>query len=130
MDLICQKSELKCLDSLDRKSQIIDYYSYRNLFPLKTLLLISLKSLRVICFFFPHGATNSCGVICRYSSSKKSKFNRIKKNNQGRILILNTDIDEKTFVLITLYKKTKKQLKQNKLKLSARSVTTTIVTIF
>ena len=38
-----------------------------------------------------------------YLGSKKIKVNRTKKDNQGRILIVNADIDEGTFVLINLY---------------------------
>ena len=34
---------------------------------------------------------------------KTIKVNRIKNDNQGRILIVNADIDEETFVLINLY---------------------------
>ena len=34
--------------------------------------------------------------------SNKIKVNRIKNDNQGRILIVDTDIDEETFVLINL----------------------------
>ena len=35
--------------------------------------------------------------------SNKIKVNRIKNDNQGRILIVDTGIDEETFVLINLY---------------------------
>ena len=38
-----------------------------------------------------------------YLGSKKIKVNRTKKDNQGRILIVDADIDEGTFVLINLY---------------------------
>ena len=53
--------------------------------------------------FFSHGTTNSCGVMIGYLGSNKIKVNKIKNNNQGRILIVDTDIDEETFVLINLY---------------------------
>ena len=38
-----------------------------------------------------------------YLGSNKIKVNRIKNYNQGRILIVDADIDEETFVLINLY---------------------------
>ena len=38
-----------------------------------------------------------------YLGSKKIKVNRIKNDNQGRILTVDADIDEDTFVLINLY---------------------------
>ena len=38
-----------------------------------------------------------------YSGSSKIKVNRIKNDNQGRILIVDADIDEETFALINLY---------------------------
>ena len=53
--------------------------------------------------FFSHGTTNSCGVIIGYLGSKKIKVNRIKSDNQCRILIVDADIDEDTFVLINFY---------------------------
>ena len=53
--------------------------------------------------FFLHGTTNSCGVMIGYLGSNKIKVNRIKKYNQGTILIVDADIDEETFVLINIY---------------------------
>ena len=38
-----------------------------------------------------------------YLGSNKIKINRIKNDNQGRILTVDADIDEETFVLINLY---------------------------
>ena len=38
-----------------------------------------------------------------YLGSKKIKVNRIKNDNQGRILIVHADIEEETFVLISFY---------------------------
>ena len=38
-----------------------------------------------------------------YSGSSKIKVNRIKNDNQGRILIVDADINEETFVLINVY---------------------------
>ena len=59
--------------------------------------------------FFSHGTTNSCGVMIGYLGSNKIKFYKIKNDNQGRILVVDADIDKETFVLINL--------RQNKLKL-------------
>ena len=38
-----------------------------------------------------------------YLGSNKIKVNNIKNDNKGRILIVDADIDEETFVLINLY---------------------------
>ena len=51
MGLIRQKIELKCLDTLGNKSQIMEYYSYRKLIPLMTLSLTGVTILKVNCFF-------------------------------------------------------------------------------
>ena len=53
--------------------------------------------------FFSHGTKNSCGVVIGQLGRNKIKEDRIKNDNQGRILIVDSDIDEKTFVLINLY---------------------------
>ena len=52
---------------------------------------------------FSHGTTNSCRVMIGYLGSNKSKVNRTKNDNQGRIFIVDADVDEETFVLIKLY---------------------------
>ena len=38
-----------------------------------------------------------------YLGSNKIKVNRTKNDNQGRILVVDADVDEETFVLIKLY---------------------------
>ena len=38
-----------------------------------------------------------------YLGSKKIKVNRVKNDNQGRILIVDADIDEEIFVMINPY---------------------------
>ena len=53
--------------------------------------------------FFSHGTTNSCRVMNGYLGSNKIKVNRTKKDSQGRIFIVDADVDEETFVLIKLY---------------------------
>ena len=53
--------------------------------------------------FFSHRTTNSCGVMIGYLGSNKIKVNRTKNDNQGRILVVDADVDEETFVLIKLY---------------------------
>ena len=52
--------------------------------------------------FFSHGTTNSYCAMIGYLGSRKIKVNRIKNDNQGRILTLDADIDEETFVLVNL----------------------------
>ena len=99
MGLIRQKIELKCLDTLGRKSQIMEYYSYRKFIPLMTPSSTGVTILK-LNYFFSHGTTDSCGVMIGYLGRNKIKVNRTKNDNQGRILIVNADIDEETFVLI------------------------------
>ena len=70
--------------------------------------------------FFSHGTTNSCGVMIGYFGSKKIKVKRIKNDNQVRILIVDADINEETFVLINLYNVC--VLNRNKLKLFVSSI--------
>ena len=107
MGLIRQKSELKCLNPLGRKSQIMEYYlenSYRKLIPLiMTLSPTGVTILKVNCFFYSHGTTNSYSVMSGYLGNNKIKVNRIKNDNQGRILTVDANIHEEAFVLINLY---------------------------
>ena len=102
MGLIRQKSDLKCLNTLGRKSHMMEYYSYRKFIPFMTLSSTGVTILKVNCFF-SYGTTNSCGVMIGCLSSNRIKVNRIKNDNQGRILIVDADIDEETFALINLY---------------------------
>ena len=51
--------------------------------------------------FFFHMKPQFHAVMIGYLGS--NKVNRIKNDNQGRILIVDADIDEETFALINLY---------------------------
>ena len=53
--------------------------------------------------FFSRRTTNSCGVMNGYIGSIEIKVNRIKNDNQGRILIADADINKEIFVLINLH---------------------------
>ena len=53
--------------------------------------------------FFSRRTTNSCVVMTGYIGSNEIKVNRIKNDNQGRILIADADINEEIFVLINFY---------------------------
>ena len=55
-----------------------------------------------------------------YFGSKKIKVKRIKNDNQVRILMVDADINEETFVLINLYNVC--VLNRNKLKLFVSSI--------
>ena len=46
-----KKKELKCLNTLERKSQIMEHYSYRKLIPQMTLSSTGMTILKVNCFF-------------------------------------------------------------------------------
>ena len=53
--------------------------------------------------FFSHGATNSCGVMIGYLGSKKFTVNKINQDSNGRILIIEVNIDDELLVLINFY---------------------------
>ena len=69
--------------------------------------------------FFSHGTTNSCDVMTGYLGSNKIKVNRIKSDNQGRILVVDADIHEKHLFWLTFITQT---LRQNQLKLFMISI--------
>ena len=50
--------------------------------------------------FFSHGTTNSCGVMIGYLGSKNFFVNKMSHDSNGRILILDANIDDQKFVLI------------------------------
>ena len=53
--------------------------------------------------FFSYGTTSSCGVMIGYVGSKKVSFNKICKYNNGRVLIIEAEIETGTFILLNLY---------------------------
>ena len=55
-----------------------------------------------------------------YLGSNKIKVNTIKNDNQGRVVIVDADIDEETFVVINLYNVN--TARRNKLKLFLSSI--------
>ena len=48
-------------------------------------------------------SASSCGVMIGYLGSKRFKLSKINKDNHGRILIVNANIDDQNFVLINFY---------------------------
>ena len=50
--------------------------------------------------FFSHGTTNSCGVMRGFLGNKKSKCSKVMTDNNGRIIVLEADIDDKIFLII------------------------------
>ena len=53
--------------------------------------------------FFSHGTTNSCGVMIGFLGNKKINYNKIRTDNNGRIIVLEAEIDDEIFLLINLY---------------------------
>ena len=53
--------------------------------------------------FYSHGKSNSCGVLICFIGSKRLFIRNKLSDNNGRILILDVDIDDKNFILINLY---------------------------
>ena len=89
------------------------------LIPLMTLSLTDATVLKVK-FFFSHRNTNSPSVMIGYLGRNEIKVSKIKNQNQGRILIVDADIDKETFVPINLYN-TNTETEQFKLFMSSIS---------
>ena len=53
--------------------------------------------------FYSHGKSNSCGILICFIGSKKVFIRNKLSDNDGRILILDADIDDENFILINLY---------------------------
>ena len=53
--------------------------------------------------YFSHGKSNSCGVIISFSGNKALTVKKRLCDENGRILILETLIDDSEFILINLY---------------------------
>ena len=77
-------------------------YLYKKLIPLMILSSTGVAILKVNCFFHMEPQIHAVSWI-EYLGSNKIKVNRIKNDNQGRILIAVADNDEETFVLINLH---------------------------
>ena len=54
-------------------------------------------------YFFSDGTTSSCSVIIGYLGNKKFSINKICKENNGRVLIIEAEIEAETFSLLNLY---------------------------
>ena len=54
-------------------------------------------------FFFSQGKTNSCGVAIGFLGTKAFNILNIKRDNFGRILVIEVKIDDSVFVLINIY---------------------------
>ena len=52
---------------------------------------------------FCHGTTNSYGVMIGFLGNKRIKYNKIRTDNNGRIIVLGAEIDDEIFLLINLY---------------------------
>ena len=53
--------------------------------------------------FFSHGKTNSCGVLTAFYGLQNLSVNKTVSDNSGRILILDTKIDDYMFLFINFY---------------------------
>ena len=59
--------------------------------------------------FFSHGKSNSCGVAIGFIGTKKIDILSQKKDKNGRLLILEANIDNTAFLLINLYNPNKEK---------------------
>ena len=53
--------------------------------------------------FYSYGKSNSCDVLICFIGSKKLFIRNNLSDNDGRILILDVDIDYENFILVNLY---------------------------
>ena len=53
--------------------------------------------------YFSHGKSNSCGVLMSFSGNKTYTVKKRLSDENGRILILKTLIDDSEFILINFY---------------------------
>ena len=53
--------------------------------------------------FFSHGKTNSCGVAIGFVGKRSLNILNIKRDNLGRILVIEVTIDDSVFKLISIY---------------------------
>ena len=53
--------------------------------------------------FFSHGKTNSCGVAIGFVGTKALNILNIKRDDLGRILVIEVKTDDSVFVLINIY---------------------------
>ena len=53
--------------------------------------------------FFSHGKINSCRVAIGFVGTKTLNILKIKRDNLGRILVIEVRVDDSVFVLINIY---------------------------
>ena len=53
--------------------------------------------------FYSHGESNSCRVLICFMASKKLYIRNKLSGNDGRILILDVDIDDENVIFISLH---------------------------
>ena len=53
--------------------------------------------------FFSHGSATSCGVMIGYLRSNNFQLGKINKDDHGRILIVDANIDDQNLVSINFY---------------------------
>ena len=53
--------------------------------------------------FFPHGKTNSCGVLTAYYGKETFNVKKQETDKEGHILILDISVNDSEYILINLY---------------------------
>ena len=53
--------------------------------------------------FFSHGKTNSCGAAIGFVGTKALNILNIRRDNLGRILVIEVKIDDSVYILINIY---------------------------
>ena len=105
-------SNLKGIQAILKRIKIFDYfknYVTSNGFIFLQETHSSIKDEKVWSdefegqLFFSHDKTNSCGVAIGFVGTKALKILNIRRDNLGRILVIEVKNDDSVFVLITIY---------------------------
>ena len=89
---------LKCVSILKVKLLTMVLYFCKKCILQRVLLMIGGTTLKER-YFFLHGTTSSCSVMIGYLGNKKFSVNKICKYNNGRVVMIETEI----FTLLNLY---------------------------
>ena len=89
---------LKCLSILKVKLLTMVLYFCKKCILQRVLLMIGGTTLKER-YFFLHGTTSSCSVMIGYLGNKKFSVNKTCKDNNGRVVMIETEI----FILLNIY---------------------------
>ena len=108
----CISNNIKGLQLNKKRAKVFEYFK-RKIGPSGILFLQETHSSKETevkwsdefqgQMFFSHGKTNSCGVLTAFYGLQNLSVNKTVSDNSGRILILDTKIDDYMFLFINFY---------------------------